>query len=77
MGLIPGWGTKIPHAAGQLSSHATAKTQYSQINQYFKIVCLKQNRCSSQTTGKLWLPVKGQWQLQHGPGFKPGAVVSS
>ena len=22
-GLIPGWGTKIPHAAGQLSLHAT------------------------------------------------------
>ena len=22
-GLIPGWGTKIPHAAGQLSTHAT------------------------------------------------------
>ena len=26
MGLIPGWGTKIPHAAGQLNlSTATAK----------------------------------------------------
>ena len=23
MGLIPGWGTKIPHATGQLSPHAT------------------------------------------------------
>ena len=22
-GSIPGWGTKIPHAAGQLSPHAT------------------------------------------------------
>ena len=32
MDSIPGWGTKIPHAAGQLSSHATAKTRYSQIN---------------------------------------------
>ena len=38
---------------------------------------LKQNRCSSQTTGKLWLPVKCRWQLKHGPDFKPGAVVSS
>ena len=25
MGLIPGWGTKIPHAAGQLSPHATTR----------------------------------------------------
>ena len=23
LGLIPGWGTKIPHAAGQLSPRAT------------------------------------------------------
>ena len=28
-GLIPGWGTKIPHM-GQLSLHATVKTQNSQ-----------------------------------------------
>ena len=29
-GLIPGQGTKIPHAAGQLSLHAaTIKTKYS------------------------------------------------
>ena len=26
-GSIPGWGTKIPHAAGQLNSSATAKTE--------------------------------------------------
>ena len=26
-GLIPGWGTKIPHAMGQLSPRATMKTQ--------------------------------------------------
>ena len=25
MGSIPGWGTKIPHAAGQLSPHAAAE----------------------------------------------------
>ena len=24
-GLIPGWGTKIPHAKGQLSPHATTR----------------------------------------------------
>ena len=24
MGSIPGWGTRIPHAAGQLSPHTTA-----------------------------------------------------
>ena len=28
-GLIPGWGTKIPHM-GQLSLHTTVKTQNSQ-----------------------------------------------
>ena len=27
VGSIPGWGTKIPHATGQLSLHATTKTQ--------------------------------------------------
>ena len=39
MGLIPGWGTKIPHATGQLNlcaaitepTQATAKTQCSQM----------------------------------------------
>ena len=30
MGLIPGWGTMIPHAMEQLSPHTTSKTQYSQ-----------------------------------------------
>ena len=30
MGLIPGWGTMIPHALEQLSPHTTSKTQYSQ-----------------------------------------------
>ena len=25
MGSIPGWGTKIPHAMGQLSLHAITK----------------------------------------------------
>ena len=38
---------------------------------------LKQNRCSSQATGKLWSPVKCQWQLKHVPGYKPGADVAS
>ena len=39
MGLIPGWGTKIPHATGQLNlcaaitepTQATAKIQCSQM----------------------------------------------
>ena len=33
VGSIPGWGTKIPHATGQLSPCATIreKTQHSQI----------------------------------------------
>ena len=42
-GSIPGWGTKIPHAAGQLSPHASAKslcavtrTWSSQINKLKK-----------------------------------------
>ena len=30
--LIPGLGTKIPHAVEQLSLHATTKIRYSQIN---------------------------------------------
>ena len=30
MGSIPVWGTKIPHAAGQLSFHAATKTQLRQ-----------------------------------------------
>ena len=47
MGLIPGWGTKMPHAMAcvpQLDSpcsatrilHAAAETQCSQINKSFK-----------------------------------------
>ena len=31
-GSIPGQGTKISHAMGQLSQCATTKTRYSQIN---------------------------------------------
>ena len=31
MGLIPGRGTKIPHATEQLSPRATAETRCSQI----------------------------------------------
>ena len=30
VGSIPVQGTKIPHAVGQLSLHATPKTQHSQ-----------------------------------------------
>ena len=50
MGSITGWGTKIPHALGQLSlctalrekpgaainRHATTKTQCGQIKKYLK-----------------------------------------
>ena len=35
-GSIPGPGTKIPDASGQLNSHATTKTQHSQ-NKSLKI----------------------------------------
>ena len=40
-GLIPGWGTKIPHVAGQLSLYTTTrekqtKTRCSQINKLKK-----------------------------------------
>ena len=31
VGLIPGWGTKIPHATGQLSPHATT-TEFVHLN---------------------------------------------
>ena len=34
-GLLPGQGSKIPHATGQLSLNAATKTQYSHINKYF------------------------------------------
>jgi hypothetical protein len=35
--LIPGWGTKIPHTAGQLSLNAaTNMPQQSQINIFLK-----------------------------------------
>ena len=34
-GLIPGWGTKIPCASGQLSHVSQHKFQHSQINKYF------------------------------------------
>ena len=35
--LIPGWGTKTPHALEQLSPHAATKTQHSQINIFKKL----------------------------------------
>ena len=35
-GLIPSWGTEIPHAQGQLSLHTATKIQHSQINKYFQ-----------------------------------------
>ena len=34
-GLIPGRGTRIPHAVGQLSPFTATKAQCSQINTYF------------------------------------------
>ena len=34
-GLLPGQGSKIPHATGELSLHAATKTQCSLINKYF------------------------------------------
>ena len=39
-GLIPGWGTKIPHAMGQLSSRATTT----------ELACLNERACVPQTT---------------------------
>ena len=32
MGLVPGWGTNIPHAMEHLGLHVTTKTRDSQIN---------------------------------------------
>ena len=34
-GLIPGQGTKIPHALGQLTLCAATRTPFRQINRYF------------------------------------------
>ena len=36
MGSIPGGGTNIPHAKGQLNPWAETKTWFSQINKYWK-----------------------------------------
>ena len=38
---IPGWGTKIPRAAGQLSPYVPTKTQYSQKKIFFFKQCGK------------------------------------
>ena len=35
-GLIPGWGTKIPHATGQLSQHATT-TELAHLNERARV----------------------------------------
>ena len=35
--LIPGWGTKNPHASEQLSPHAATKTQHNQKKMIKKI----------------------------------------
>ena len=35
-GLIPSWGTKIPHIQGQLSLHTATKIQHNPINKYFQ-----------------------------------------
>ena len=32
VGSIPGWGTKIPHAAGQLSLHTTTGEKPKRLN---------------------------------------------
>ena len=39
VGLIPGWGTKIPHAAAQLSPRATTT----------ELACLNERGCVPQT----------------------------
>ena len=45
VGSIPGRGTKIPHAAGQLSSHATTT----------ELECLNERACAPQLQSSLAL----------------------
>ena len=40
VGSIPGWGTRIPHAAGQLGPHATTA----------ELACHNRRACVPQTT---------------------------
>ena len=44
VGSIPGRGTKIPHAVGQLSPCAATKTQRSQIIKFKKNLLKKKQR---------------------------------
>ena len=46
---IPGWGTRIPRAAGQLSLRAAARNRYSQINKYLKTTTTRERNQESNT----------------------------
>ena len=46
VGLIPGQGTKIPHAAGQLSLHAITREKLTRCNE--RLCMLQQRSCVPQ-----------------------------
>ena len=40
-GSVSGWGTKIPHDAGQLSPHATTRVKLPHCNETFHVLQLR------------------------------------
>ena len=51
-GSIPGWGTKIPHAVGQLSPHPTA-TELVHLNERARVPQTTEPTCSGARTPQL------------------------
>ena len=64
MGLIPGRGTRIPHAVGQLSPFTAIKAQCSQINTYF---CKRKRKDRGRSGGR-----GGEQELRFLPALHPG-----
>ena len=54
-GSIPGQGTKIPHAAGQLSPHATA-TELTGLNERAHVPQTTESTCSGPRGPQLQSP---------------------
>ena len=55
VGLIPGWGTKIPHAAGQLSPHA-ATTELARLNERARVPQTTEPTCPGARVPQLQSP---------------------
>ena len=52
LGLIPGRGTKIPHAAGQLCPHATT-TEFMRLNKRARVLQTTEPTCPGACTPQL------------------------